>query len=397
MILVYISGFNSFGAGEASYDKTIRNNFSANSSDSNYKFVSINDYNVISKQYFLVSLPAHFKKFIQICEINIRQTIALIALCLKCKHNHESLKVFLRYHPAIFLPAIICILLRPKRFVVRTSSVDRNLEANLRISNDSLYGKVLSGIWLFTLRNCDSVVTATNTFKSHIIEMKDSNINPDKIEVIGNTLSEINYQETNLSIVTTSSLKKLTEQSSLTLFYAGSLNKDYGLENVIEAISKIRLHTNSNISLLVAGHGPELIILKELANHYEILDNVTFLGFLPKPSLFDIMKYCDVTLALFTQESLLRTGSSAIKIREYLYADKFILASEHSDHYFIQSNNLGMLVKPDSVESLVRAILELCSLKRKNCLELNGKGLDYYKKNLSEQLIMQKYRDILMI
>jgi glycosyltransferase involved in cell wall biosynthesis len=84
---------------------------------------------------------------------------------------------------------------------------------------------------------------------------------------------------------------------ALTLLQAGRVSIDKGVHTTIEAIGRLTKECGtSNIRLIVAGSGPQeyAASLHHIAAQYGITDKVSFLGWLPRDKMPQVMAQCEV-------------------------------------------------------------------------------------------------------
>ena len=156
-----------------------------------------------------------------------------------------------------------------------------------------------------------------------------------------------------------------------TVISIGALNKRKGHEYVLKAIPKV-LKKNKDIDFLIVGKGPEEQNIKKLAKELNILDNVTFIDFIPEEQL------------------PLYYSSSEFFVLATLY-DSFgiVFAEAMACGIPVVSTNVGgvpevvgeggILVEPRNPDQLAEAMLKL--LNDENLRqELSKKALEQAKK-----------------
>jgi len=81
--------------------------------------------------------------------------------------------------------------------------------------------------------------------------------------------------------------------TSPTVFYVGMLNKRKGVDDLIRAIPSVK-NEIKDVKVYIAGTGPELNKLKNLAKSLGLEENVSFLGFITDEKKISYMKSTDV-------------------------------------------------------------------------------------------------------
>ena len=85
----------------------------------------------------------------------------------------------------------------------------------------------------------------------------------------------------------------------ITLLLAGRVSRDKGIHVAVEAVSRLaQARSQRDFRLLIAGSGPAeyLAHLQQLATDHGITDLVSFLGWLPRERMPDLMQTCHVLL-----------------------------------------------------------------------------------------------------
>jgi glycosyltransferase involved in cell wall biosynthesis len=144
----------------------------------------------------------------------------------------------------------------------------------------------------------------------------------------------------------------------LVLGFVGHLFDDQGLDTVVRALGKIQHESGSAPQMLVVGDGPALRPWQTLAEDLGLGSRVVFAGKRPFSEIPSAINACDVMLAPFTRRMFALSGSSALKVFEYLACDKPVLATRAPDHEFLRETEVGWLVEPDDVAAWADAIRE---------------------------------------
>jgi glycosyltransferase involved in cell wall biosynthesis len=144
----------------------------------------------------------------------------------------------------------------------------------------------------------------------------------------------------------------------LVLGFVGHLFDDQGLDTVVRALGKIQKESGNAPQMLVVGEGPALRAWQRLADDLGLGSRVVFAGKRPFSEIPSAINTCDIMLAPFTRRMFALSGSSALKVFEYLACDKPVLATRAPDHEFLREAGVGWLVEPDNVAAWADAIRE---------------------------------------
>lgn len=144
----------------------------------------------------------------------------------------------------------------------------------------------------------DKVFCVSNAvYKSYINGL---NIPDDNFKVIYNGINNSFYSTKNV------------EKIKYDLIYVGRLEKEKGVDLLIDSISKI-VDKNYDIKVAIVGDGSELPILKQKVKKFDLVDNVSFLGkklnvieYLDQSKLFIYPSICEEAFGLSVVEAMAR-------------------------------------------------------------------------------------------
>lgn len=142
--------------------------------------------------------------------------------------------------------------------------------------------------------------------------------------------------------------------------YVGSLGALRNLELLIRAVA--RLAARSNVALVLVGDGEHRVYLERLAAELGIGEAVLFMGQVDYEDVPLYMRACDVAvdLTLVPLDSGPRRfeGSFSQKIPQYLACGLPVVAWKTPDNGFLEEQEVGTLVEPESGESELCCALE---------------------------------------
>jgi len=136
--------------------------------------------------------------------------------------------------------------------------------------------------------------------------------------------------------------------------FVGNLAPWQGVDVLLRAFAII-LRSLPRAWLLVVGDGQALSDLRSLGQELGIESRVRFVGAVPYERVPECIAAMDVGTAPMTRERL-RSGSSAIKVYEYLACERPVVASRIPGLEFVEVEDLGRLVPPEDAASLAEAL-----------------------------------------
>ena len=176
--------------------------------------------------------------------------------------------------------------------------------------------------------------------------------------------------------------------------YMGSLEPWQGIEYLIMSFPGI-LGTINSATLLIVGGGLLRKKLEVLSGELGIRDKIVFTGSVPYTEVPTYINASDVCVAPFTHTRNEKIGLSALKIYEYLACGKSIVASDIKGvGDLLTETNTGIAVKPEDVNELAKAIIELLS-NEKLRTEMGKRGVKVVMERHNWKLATDSVYDIL--
>lgn len=185
--------------------------------------------------------------------------------------------------------------------------------------------------------------------------------------------------------------RKLSLGSADVILYVGRLHRTKGLEYLVEALS-ILSKTNSKITLLLVGDGPEKTRLSRLAMEKSVSRLIRFLGPVPHVEIPSLISLADICVLPSLSEGL------PSFLEEAMLAGRPIVATKVGGIPDIVTNrSTGLLVKPADPSALANAILEI--LRDRPFAERLGRDAKKFAEaNLTTEITARKisriYKDI---
>lgn len=138
------------------------------------------------------------------------------------------------------------------------------------------------------------------------------------------------------------------------IIFAGRLNKQKGIEYILEAMQKILARSNGSPVLDIVGDGPEKRFLEKKAQQLGILKNVIFSGWLERNIIADKYRSADIFVSASFDEGMPNA------ILEAMACGLPIVASDIPAHReLIPHNKNGLLAPVRNSEGLADAVILL--------------------------------------
>ena len=197
----------------------------------------------------------------------------------------------------------------------------------------------------WSAEQADKVVTVVDEMKSRICKL---GISSDKITVLQNTILPEEYPMPSIE----------KQDKHFCLLFAGGINIERGLQYVIPALRQLKQQI-PNIKLQIIGKGSYLQTLKEIAEQYQVEDQIEFIGWKPLPELMEITAKADI--ALIPHIKWEQTDcSSPNKLFQYMHAGVPLLVSNcDSVARIVNETKCGESYPYDQIDAFVEKVLLL--------------------------------------
>lgn len=222
---------------------------------------------------------------------------------------------------------------------------------------EALRGRPLPGVWRSLgyaaarrgFARAKAVVTVTDALRRALVE--DLRVPADRIHLVPNAADTELFHPMDPRAARES--LGLPQDIRLVTF-VGNLAPWQGLDGLLRAVAAVRA-TARDVVLLIVGAGVEGDRLRSLAASLGIADSVRFTGAIRHADVPRHISASDLCVAPMTFERL-RTGSSAMKVHEYLACGRPVVASRIPGHEFLEAVDAGRLVPPEDVAALAAAL-----------------------------------------
>ena len=176
----------------------------------------------------------------------------------------------------------------------------------------------------------------------------------------------------------------------LNFVYAGSIRKVNNLGILLQAVKVLKDKGITKFRLIIFGDGDERETLESYAKT-ENLDNVFFMGKVPKQEVPSVLSQADVTILHNSSTMLDKYGQSQNKFFEYLASGKPILMTYSVGYSIVKKQQCGIEVQQQTPEAIADAMLTFCNL--------NYEKMELYKNNTlrcAEQFDFKRLTDKLI-
>lgn len=177
------------------------------------------------------------------------------------------------------------------------------------------------------------------------------------------------------------------DSDAVLIISVGDLNKNKNNKVIIKALSKLK---KNNIHYLICGEGKRKNDLVKLTKYYNLEKNIHFMGY--RTDIPQLLKSCDIFVMMSYREGLPRSTMEAMAA-----GLPCIVSNVRGNVDLIEDKKGGFLVKPDDVEHLITAIIELSENKiiRKEMQNYNLQSVKKYDVKNIKYMIKNVYLGVL--
>lgn len=169
-------------------------------------------------------------------------------------------------------------------------------------------------------------------------------------------------------------------EEELLILYAGTIGTAQGLDSLIEGLAILRGEVK--VICLLAGSGTEVEALERLTQKHA-LDNVHFLGQIPRDQISGIISAVDLQVVML-RDSPLSSITMPGKIQTILSTGKpFIAAVAGDAQMAAQRSGAAFLATPGNPASIAAAIREAANMSRSELIAKGLRGKQNYQNEYS--------------
>ncbi len=186
--------------------------------------------------------------------------------------------------------------------------------------------------------------------------------------------------------------EKFNVRGKFVVSYFGALGKVNHLEYLIDAALELSKHKIDYIHFIIAGKGFELNLIKEKVKKYE-LHTISFIGFINKKSLKEMLNVTDAVYISFANKPILETNSPN-KFFDGLASGKLCITNTKGwMKDLIEANNCGFYYNPEHPKSFLDTIIPYTN--DKNLLksaQINARNLA--EKEFSKDIMLAQFLNL---
>jgi len=157
--------------------------------------------------------------------------------------------------------------------------------------------------------------------------------------------------------------------------YAGSINRSSSIELLLQGAEKLK---DNNVAIVLLGNGPLLAELEEMYT----LDNVSFFNKISQNQVVAFLKECDFLYDGYLKSEIYQFGNSRNKYVEYCLATRPMIVSYEGFDFFVEQYNCGIIVKPESVDDLLKGVELLVQKDTQVLKEMGENAFNFAVENL---------------
>lgn len=169
------------------------------------------------------------------------------------------------------------------------------------------------------------------------------------------------------------------------IFFVNNLKKIKGVDILLKAIP-IVIRLVPNLSVYIAGSGPQENELKALVKKLNLESNVKFLGFIPDEEKYQYYKACKIVVVPS------RWDCQPFALFDAAASGKPVIASDTSNPGIVEDGKTGFIFKSKDVEDLTSKIITL--LKDEKLREEIGKAAKAKVKQYDWSKVAERYVEI---
>ena len=182
-------------------------------------------------------------------------------------------------------------------------------------------------------------------------------------------------------------------KSDFLVVHQGSLQRNRGVEQTIDAVSEI-----SNCTLVIIGFGQHRPALEQYVASKKLDTKVKFFGPVPTHELIQWTASADLGIATIVGKSKSYLFSMPNKLFEYVMAGLPVIASNYPDmQAFVQKNDLGLTCDPESADEIKASINFMIDnpIQRKQFAEHSKVASKKYNWQVEQQTLLAIYNELL--
>jgi glycosyltransferase involved in cell wall biosynthesis len=237
----------------------------------------------------------------------------------------------------------------------------------------------------YLYRQADRIVVVTDSFAARL---RQRGVPADKIEVVKNGVDLERFVPRSRD---TPLRERLGYAGKFVVSYVGTHGMAHGLDSVLDVAAALR--PQDQIRFLFVGEGAERRRLEARAKA-ELLNNVLFLGALPRDAMGEVYATSDLCLVPLRKTELFHTVLPS-KIFEILgMARPVLLSVDGEARALVEASGGGVFVPPEDARAMTEAILRL-EQDPAACRDMGQRGRADVKEHFDRKRLAASYLGIL--
>lgn len=221
----------------------------------------------------------------------------------------------------------------------------------------------------FGYRKADKIVSLLPNAASHFEEIANAGT---KFEYIPNGLDEAVLSKEKLPEQIVSEIPK----DKFIIGYTGTIGLANALEYLVESAGLLK--DDKRYHFVIIGDG---YLKAELEIQSKDFGNISFFPKIRKNQVASAIEYFDICFVGRNDTPLFKHGVSANKYFDYMLAGKPVLDSNNYIKDPVELSGCGLIVAPDSADTIVEGIHKLFSLSPQERAIMGEKGREYVRVN----------------
>ncbi len=181
-------------------------------------------------------------------------------------------------------------------------------------------------------------------------------------------------------------------ESHTVLVHQGSLQKNRGVEETIQAVREI-----PDCTYIIIGYGQHRPFLEEFVRTENLSDKVKFFGPVPSEQLVEWAASADIGICTIVGKTKSYLYAMPNKLFEYTMAGLPVVASNYPDMgTYVSDNHMGVTCDPESPQDIRRAINELISNPdlRRQCAEGSREARNRFNWSVEKEKLLAIYNEL---
>ncbi len=206
------------------------------------------------------------------------------------------------------------------------------------------------GLERFLYARADAILVNSPAYRDHLLAL---NVPAEKIELIPNGVDPRMFDPATPG---DAARARFELGAAFVVAYTGAVGPANDLDTLLRAAARLRPHPD--VLLVVAGGGKDCQRLQQEARD-QGLDNLRFVGLLPKDQIKELLAAADACLAILKPLKIFTTNYPN-KVFDYMAAGRpILLAIDGVIRKVVEEAGCGVFVTPGDDAALAQAILDL--------------------------------------